>query len=59
MTYRKAIKTLIRDDLRMKECVKKYFKPQKWKPFFAWVRTEERRLGKSRGMRASEEKIAA
>jgi hypothetical protein len=44
MTYRKAIKTLVRDDMRMKECVKRYFKPRKWKPFFAWVKREARRL---------------
>jgi hypothetical protein len=59
LTYRKAIKTLVKDDVLMRNCVKKYFKLRKWKPFFAWVRGEERRLSNSRIMRALEDKKAA
>jgi hypothetical protein len=59
MTYRKAIKTLVRKEVHIRECVKKYFKPRKWKPFLAWVRGEERRLWKSRRIPAVEVKKAA
>ena len=49
-TYRQAISILIRDEARMKDCVRRYFKIRykMWNWCFAWIRTEEKRLARRR-----------
>jgi len=60
-TYRQALNTLIRDEARMKACVKKYFKIRynTWNWFFTWIRSEGRRLARRRANKAEPMKLAA